>query len=265
MEPVYSKRTPESIVRVNQNKTKKQDYISRSSFCRQERNIVFEREKNSGHRLADEELLTVKMKTILNLGEVLSRCSKRAEQRDAVGSRPASYNLIRSPEFKPGNFFVLPNPTTNYNYQNQKPDKFFMSCTYGNPQTSTQLCNSNSRRKIFCEVLGDKVCLDCNGRNMRQAFNAKMDFTSTYPQLQYASNERPYGYFPRTIRLTEPLKTRNQLEVCFPSVRHVSSAPHVVNFKKASTLLRSESKNENKKLINANGIKIFIQTRPCTI
>lgn len=243
MEAFYSKRLPVSIL--NQNRSKSR--ISRSLFCRKERNIVaFEQEKpNSGHGTVDAELWTVRLKAeTLNLDKFLSRCNKRSEQQDGVASlsRPASYDLIRSPEFKPGKFSVLPKPMTADNYQNRKVDNFFMSYAHSHPQTSTQLCNRNSKRSIFCEVLGDKVCLDCNGRNVRQAFNAKMDLI--YPQLKYASNERPYGYCPRTICLTKPLKTQYKLEACSPRVRSVMSAEQIDN---------------------ENGIKIFIQTRPTTI
>lgn len=194
-----------------------------------------------------------------NLGKFIGRFFKSARRQNNVES-PVSYDFIRSPEFKPGHFYVLSRPMTNYNYRAERIDRCVTSYTYIKP--NGQLCKNDSKRKIFCEVLGDKVCLDCNGRNVRGNFNRKMEVI--YPQLNYEANKRPYGYCPRTIRLTEPLATRKQLTDRPITVRTVASAPHFLNFKSSSSTLSSGKYKQVEKTEDEEMIKVVIRTRPET-
>ena len=116
-----------------------------------------------------------------------------------------SYSFYPSPEFKPGKTFVLPPRESTHNYQEERMDRCVGSYTYLKPDK--QLCKDRMRRKIFCEVLGDDVCLDCNGRKVRSRFNTKVN--ALYPYLEYHDVKRPYGYCPRAVRLTEPLPSRD--------------------------------------------------------
>lgn len=119
-------------------------------------------------------------------------------------SNKTSYKFFPSPEFKPGNYFLLPENSDEMEYDALRFDRCVPSYTYVKP--SNQLCRNNIMRKAFCEVVGKDLCIDCNGGKLRQRFNHKMD--SLYPCLQYDKDKRPYGYCPRVIRLTEPLPSR---------------------------------------------------------
>ena len=119
-------------------------------------------------------------------------------------SNEVSYKLVRSPEFKPGSYFLLPESSTELEYDAVRFDRCVPSYTYIKP--TDQQCKNNVMRREFCEVVGKELCIDCNGGKLRQKFNHKMD--SLYPCLEYDKDKRPYGYCPRAIRLTEPLPSR---------------------------------------------------------
>lgn len=119
-------------------------------------------------------------------------------------SSEATYKFVPSPEFKPGSYFLLPENPTSSNYTASRIDRCVPSYTYFRP--SNQLCKNNVTRKEFCEVFGKELCLDCNGRRLRETFNYKMN--ALYPCLEYDKDKRPYGYCPRAVRLTEPLPSR---------------------------------------------------------
>ena len=119
-------------------------------------------------------------------------------------SNKTSYKFVPSPEFKPGSYFLLPENSDDIEYDAQRFDRCVPSYTYVKP--SNQLCRNNIMRKAFCEVIGKDLCIDCNGGKLRQRFNHKMD--SLFPCLGYDRDKRPYGYCPRSIRLTEPLPSR---------------------------------------------------------
>ena len=126
------------------------------------------------------------------------------ESLRAEVSSEVSYNLVPSPEFKPGSYFLLPESSSGLEYDAVRFDKCVPSYTYIKP--TDQLCRNNVMRKEFCEVVGREMCVDCNGGKLRQKFNNKMD--CLYPCLEYDKDKRPYGYCPRAIRLTEPLPSR---------------------------------------------------------
>jgi hypothetical protein len=112
------------------------------------------------------------------------------------------YEALPSPEFKQGQFYILPcNVGKSRNYKQVKAEQGFSSvCSKG------QLCRGMKRR-IFCEVMGDEtLCFDCNGREIRTKFNAELQ--NEFPYLEYDQITKPYGFCPRAIRLTEPLPMR---------------------------------------------------------
>ena len=193
------------------------------------------------------------------LGKYFGRYFKNARRQDNVDS-PASYDYIQSPEFKPGRFYILSRPMTNYNYRAARIDRCVTSYTYIRP--NGQLCKNDSRRKIFCEVLGDKVCLDCNGRNVRRDFSTKME--TNFPQLDYEPSKRPYGYCPRAVRLTDPLPTRQQLAGHPFVARTVASAPRLLNVKNSSSISLSGNCKQVGKAEGEEVIKLVTQSRPET-
>ena len=122
----------------------------------------------------------------------------------AEASSEVTYKLVASPEFKPGNYFLLPENPSGFDYNAARINRCVSSYTYIKP--SYQLCRNNVMRKEFCEVVGKELCLDCNGGKLREKFNHKIN--SLYPCLEYDSDKRPYGYCPRAVRLTEPLPSK---------------------------------------------------------
>lgn len=113
------------------------------------------------------------------------------------------YLFVSSPDFKPGNYYIYPNGVSSRSYKTNRIPFLSQTSSPGN-----QLC-TEMRRKIFCEVLQEeKLCLDCNARHVRNAFNEKIN--NEYPYLEYDPVKRPYGFCPRAVRLTEPLPFKGE-------------------------------------------------------
>lgn len=114
------------------------------------------------------------------------------------------YEALPSPEFKPGMFYRLPRKvgkSRNYEQKRTMATQCFSSTC-----SRDQLCRG-MKRMIFCEVMEDeRLCFDCNGREVRTKFNSELN--NVFPYLEYDQIKRPYGFCPRAIRLTEPLPIR---------------------------------------------------------
>ena len=134
------------------------------------------------------------------------------------GSARKEYAFVPSPEFKPGRTFVWPPALDTRDYRNERAGRCIPYYTYVKP--TNQLCKGQATRRIFCEMLGREVCLDCNGAEVRGRFSEKMNVL--FPYLEYHKTKRPYGYCPRALRLTEPLPSRTQLRG-FPIARRHGS------------------------------------------
>lgn len=61
-------------------------------------------------------------------------------------------------------------------------------------------------RKMFCEVIGSEMCVDCNGGKLRVKFNNKVNFF--YLFFEYDKEKRFYGYCLRVFCLMEFLLLR---------------------------------------------------------
>lgn len=169
----------------------------------------------------------------------------------AEAANNTTYKFVPSPEFKPGSYFLLPENSDCLKYDEvRRFDKCVPSYTYIKP--TDQLCRNNVMRKEFCEVVGKDMCVDCNGGKLRQRFNHKMD--SLYPYLEYDKDKRPYGYCPRTIRLTEPLPSR------------VDQRPKSLNlYGRYRTATSGDVRGMRpNNCDNDTSIKIFIKPRPYT-
>ena len=112
------------------------------------------------------------------------------------------YEAIPSPEYTPGMFYYFPRKIGKPRDYVQKR----MTHCYSAVCPRDQLCRGLKRR-IYCEVMDEqKLCFDCNGREIRTTFNNELN--NLFPYLEYDQMKRPYGFCPRAIRLTEPLPIR---------------------------------------------------------
>ena len=181
-----------------------------------------------------------KMSVWLNEGNKETRrtCDVKKKQREGT-KESVSYKLIPSPEFKPGRVFLLPD-ISGHEYGGICGDKCALRLY---TKQTNQLCGNNITRKAFCEVVGNDFCVDCNGLQLRQRFNMKIN--SLYPYLEYDKKERPYGYSPTSVRLTQPLPSTCTAQ---GSTEHVLNSGLAINQQSKLRILMSRvqgSRNYN--------------------
>ena len=142
----------------------------------------------------------------INSGRDLKASKSFLKSLKAETSNEVNYRLIPSPEFKPGNYFLLPdNRTSIFDYNPSCMIRRVPCCT--GVESRETMCKQNIiTRRQFCEVIGSEMCLDCKGGKLREKLNNKINYF--YPFLEYDKDKRPYGYCPRAFRLTEPLPLR---------------------------------------------------------
>ena len=169
-----------------------------------------------------------------------------------VASSQGNYKWVRSPEFKPGSYFLLPDKhSASFDYKTAQVNRRVPCCTY--IESRNPLCQENVMRKMFCEVIGSEMCVDCNGGKLRAKFNNKVN--SFYPFLEYDKEKRPYGYFPRALRLTEPLPLRIGR---FPRRSHSQGRDHI-------PVIASRGIHSGQEKVSTDStIQVFINRRPYT-